>query len=237
MPGGYRPAGKVGHAVHRRHADNRSWNLSPKSEKWKGLEHVAFIVESPIEFNDVVKLYLASRSPRRRELLASLKIPFEVIAPRFEEIPTELSASEEALFLAERKARSVSDLCPDSLVIGSDTLIDCEGEKLGKPRDREDAEKILRKLSGKRHRVLTAVALLDTKAGTVKKHVGIAEVSFRVLSDQEIRDYVATGEPMGKAGAYAVQEKGRGLIAEIQGELDLVIGLPLKIIREWIMGG
>jgi len=168
--------------------------------------------------------------------LRRLPIPFEVISPRFEETPTSLSAEEECLFFAEQKALSVKDECPDSLVLGCDTLIECDGVKLGKPADCEEAVTILEKLSGRSHRVLSAVVLLDTKTGLRKSHLEIGQVVFRRLSRKEIEDYVATGEPMGKAGAYAVQGLARRLLIErVEGEEEAIIGLPLNVLRKWLV--
>lgn len=182
-----------------------------------------------------MKLVLASQSPRRRELLLRLGIPFEVISPRFEEAPTDRTASDEALFFAEQKARSVADRCPGSLVIGSDTLIDCCGRKLGKPRSDAEAKEMLRLLSGKTHQVYTAVVLLNTKKRTLKRDLEKVDVTFRSLSPKEIDDYVATGEPIAKAGGYAIQGKGRGLIDHFEGIEAAVVGLPLEKLREWLI--
>jgi septum formation protein len=184
---------------------------------------------------DNVKIYLASRSPQRKRLLETLGISFEVISPRFEEKPTDRPAAEESLYFAEEKARSVAPLCPESLIIGSDTLIDCEGQKIGKPAGDGDAYDILRKLSGREHRLYTAVVLLNTKEQTLKSHLEEVRVVFRPLSEKEIRDYIATGEPIGKAGGYAVQGEGRKLIREIDGDENAVVGLPLGPLKKWLL--
>lgn len=181
-----------------------------------------------------MKLYLASTSPRRKELLETLNIPFEVIVPDFEETPSRLSPKDEVLYFAEQKVRSVSGQFPDSLIIGSDTLVECDGKKLGKPKDAEEARKFLKQLSGKSHHVLTAVVLLNTTDGILKKHFEEVTVTFRSLLDKEIEDYVLTGEPMDKAGAYAVQGKGGKFIQKIEGDQDAVVGLPLKNLKLWL---
>ncbi len=180
------------------------------------------------------KLYLASGSPRRRELLGRLKIPFEVVAHRFEESWTDRTPHEEAVYFAREKALSVAPLYPDAWILACDTLIVCEGEKIGKPANREEARKILSTLSGKTHRVLSAVVLLDSGTGLVQSHLDEALVTFRTLTPGEIEDYLATGEPIGKAGGYAVQGIGRGLIQELQGREETIIGLPLEPIRRWL---
>lgn len=181
-----------------------------------------------------MKLVLASTSPRRRDLLQTLRIPFEVIPPTFKETATDLSPSEEVLYFAERKARSVRVKCPGALILAGDTLIDCDGEKIGKPRHEREAEEILKKLAGKRHRVLTAVVLLDTRDGSLRKHLEEVEVTFRPMSESEIRNYIATGESFGKAGGYAIQGRARAFITNIQGEEEAAIGLPLRVTREWL---
>ncbi|OGQ47820.1 MAG: septum formation protein Maf [Deltaproteobacteria bacterium RIFCSPLOWO2_02_FULL_46_8] len=181
-----------------------------------------------------MKLYLASTSPRRYELLSTLNIPFEVIPPTFEEKQTLLPADEEALYFSEQKAKSVAPLCPNALILASDTLIDCEGAKLGKPNDPEEARRMLRLLSGKTHFLYTAVVLFNTQDQSLKKHLEKVEVTFHTLSDTEIQDYVVSGESLGKAGAYAIQGKGSVLIEKIAGDRDAVIGLPLEPIRRWL---
>ena len=180
------------------------------------------------------KIILASTSPRRQELLATLKIPFEVVAPRFEEVITNRAAADEALYFAEQKAKSVAALYPDALVIGSDTLIDCDGIKMGKPCDANEAVQMLTQLSGKTHDLYTAVVLLDTKTGVFKKHIEKVLVTFKPLTQKTIADYGATGEPLGKAGAYAVQEKGRALVEKVEGDMQSVIGLPLGVVKRWL---
>ena len=180
------------------------------------------------------KLYLASISPRRKELLQKLGIPFHMIAPTFEETPTHLSAKEESLYFAEQKARSVAVRCPHALIIGSDTLIECDGKKLGKPVDEADALQMLQCLSGKTHRLYTAGVLLNTQNGTIQKAVEEVRVTFKECSSQVLQNYVATGEPMGKAGAYAVQGAGKELIKKIEGDADAVIGLPVGVLERWM---
>ena len=156
------------------------------------------------------------------------------MAPKFEEQSTPLPPSEEAMYFAEQKARSLVDLCPDSLLLGSDTLVACDGEKLGKPKDIEDAIRILRKLSGKTHWVHTALVLLDTATGSLKSHVESVAVTFYPISEEDNFNYVKSGEPMGKAGAYALQGKGRAFISRVDGDEEAVIGLPLTPIRKWL---
>lgn len=180
------------------------------------------------------KLYLASTSLRRRELLRTLDIRFEVCPPQFEEKPTSRSARDEVLYFAEQKAKSVMAHCPNALILASDTLVACGKNKIGKPRDAAEAVTILRELSGKKHTVYTALVLIDTQNGSLRREVEDTQVIFRTLSDQEIQDYVATGEPLGKAGAYAIQGKARVFVTGIEGEEEVVIGLPLKTVVKWL---
>lgn len=182
----------------------------------------------------MTKLILASTSPRRRELLSRLKLPYEVVAPSYEEKETGLSPEDECRHHAEHKARSVAALYPADRVLGCDTLIACDDEIIGKPKDTADAVRILQKLSGREHRVLSAVFLIDPDNGP-KKHLEVVRVVFRSLSQDQIENYVATGEPMGKAGAYAIQGQGRAFIASVDGEEEAVIGLPLIILKKWLL--
>lgn len=148
---------------------------------------------------------------------------------------TNLPPGDEAIFFAEQKARSVTELYPNALILGCDTLIACDDEKLGKPRDADDAYRILFQLAGRSHRVLTAVVLIDSTKGSIRRHLESAEVGFKRLSESEIRGYIATGEPMGKAGGYAIQGMARKLLIEsVEGDEEAVIGLPLRIVRGWL---
>ncbi len=182
-----------------------------------------------------MKLYLASTSPRRRELLQQLEIPFEIITPRFEEAPTDLSPEQEARLFAQKKAESVAAACPGSFIIASDTIVAFNQAKLGKPRDAEHARAMLSTLSGQTHSIFTAVVLLNTRDNTAQSHVEQAKVTFRTLSTEEIDTYVASGEPLDKAGAYAIQGGAKEFAVAIEGELNSIIGLPLNILREWLL--
>jgi septum formation protein len=178
------------------------------------------------------KLILASTSPRRRELLKTLNIPFEVVAPQFEEKPTDLSPDQETLYFAEEKARSVADHCAEGQILASDTLVAMGEKKLGQPKDAEDAVRMLHLLSGKTHQVYTAVVVLNTSTNEIRKHLEKVDVTFRPLTDQEIKDYVATGEPFDKAGAYAIQGGAKDFTLNIVGDLEAVIGLPTQSIQD-----
>ncbi len=178
------------------------------------------------------RLILASTSPRRRELLDRLGLPFEVVTPCYEEKPTSLSARDECLYHAEQKALSVTSLYPTDIILGCDTLVACDGEKIGKPSDASHARAILKKLSGREHSVLSGIVLIEP-GKKIRKHVEEVRVVFHALSSEKIDRYVATGESLDKAGAYAVQGEGRALIASLEGEEAAAVGLPLNTLKEW----
>ena len=177
-------------------------------------------------------LILASRSPRRRELLSRLTGNFRTVPSSFDETPlmaAGLPPEELVLALSEGKALSVRrrpDTPPDAVVIGGDTVVvSPSGEIFGIPQDRAGAERMLRELSGRIHRVVTGITLAGT-AGLSRFSV-TTEVAFYPLSPAEIDWYLNTGEPFDKAGAYGIQEKGALLVREIRGDYCNVVGLPL----------
>ena len=175
-------------------------------------------------------LILASGSPRRRELLRHLGIPFQVEPSGVDESPIPgLSPAELAHALALAKARDVAGRRPDAVVIGADTLVDLDGQALAKPRDPEDALRMLRLLSGRAHQVHTGVAVC--RGGRVGSRLVSATVYMRPSADEVLAAYVAGGEPMDKAGAYAVQGEGSALIDRVDGSYLAVIGLPLPALR------
>ncbi len=177
-------------------------------------------------------LYLASGSPRRRELLALLDVPFEVLKTEVEEQrQPEESAQEYVLRLAQDKARAGVMVAPQDLpVLGVDTIVVLNGQVLEKPRDAEHAQQILSALSGQQHQVITAVSLSDRQ--DVLSVMVVTDVTFRVLSQFEISKYIATGEPMDKAGAYGIQGKGGCFVRSITGSYHAVVGLPLVETHE-----
>lgn len=185
------------------------------------------------------RLHLASRSPRRRELLAQIGIQFDTIVfrnpPREDrELDETPHPGEDPIAYVERVARAKAEhgwrivdwrkLLPQP-VLAADTTLEFNGEIIGKPFDDEDAERILRHLSGHTHRVLTAVAVCFD--GRVESTLSISEVRFRTLEDAEIRRYVATGEPMDKAGAYGIQGRAGMFVEHLTGSYTGVMGLPL----------
>jgi septum formation protein len=180
-------------------------------------------------------LILASESPRRAELLRQVAIPFRVVAPAVsEELSGKPSPQEIVALLALRKARAVSDRLADGCVLGADTVV-LHGETvLGKPVDPEDAVRMLRLLSGSRHSVLTGLALVNAATGYLLERLSLTQVWIKTLAEDEIKAYVATGEPFDKAGAYGIQGKGALLVEKIEGCYFNVVGLPLSLLNEMI---
>lgn len=172
-----------------------------------------------------MKLILASQSPRRRDLLKQFGLEFEVQVLPTTEVdngdPLEVAAQN-----ALTKAEPVSRQNPDALVLGADTIVTLDGQILGKPKDREDALRMLRLLSGREHEVTTVVALLRY-GQEAKVFSETTKVQFRSLSEHEISGYLATGEPFDKAGAYGIQGFGGLLVQSIKGCYYNVVGLPM----------
>jgi septum formation protein len=181
-------------------------------------------------------LVLASRSPRRQELLRNAGISFAVQAADVDETPLAgESAHDCAQRLAREKAMSVWRVRPQDVVLGADTVVVVDGKILGKPLDAWDAARMLRVLSGRMHEVITGVAVVKCQPSILSQpEVRVASESTRVtmteISEQEIRDYVASGEPMDKAGGYAIQGRASCWIPRIEGDYSNVVGLPVALL-------
>ena len=176
-----------------------------------------------------MKLILASSSPRRKELLSKLDYPFEIIPSGVEENATASNPRELVQELAELKATDVFARHPDCIVIGCDTVVDFRGEIMGKPKDHDDASRMLHALSGKTHYVHTGVCILSPVGKWL--FCDSTEVNFRKLSEKEIAEYVANGEADGKAGAYGIQDDSH-FAASFKGDFDNVVGLPVYRVKE-----
>ncbi len=173
-----------------------------------------------------MSVVLASASPRRRELLKTAGIAFRVqVSDADERIEPGLSPAEVVMSLARQKAAAVAADCPDETVIGADTVVVFGETILGKPADEADAFRMLRMLSGETHSVYTGVCIL--RSGAEDCFNVCTRVTFYPLTDAQIRAYVATGEPMDKAGAYGIQGRGCTLVKEICGDYFNVVGLPV----------
>jgi septum formation protein len=186
-------------------------------------------------------VYLASASPRRRQLLAQIGVPFQILNVQVEESVRASEAPFQYVSrLAEAKAaagerQSLAAGAAPRPVLGADTAVVVAGEILGKPKDREAAEHMLRLLSGRAHEVLTAVALAGS--GRVVSRVSISEVTFREITAAEAHDYWLTGEPADKAGGYAIQGYGAVFVASLKGSYSGVMGLPLFETAEMLRTG
>ena len=176
-------------------------------------------------------LILASTSPRRIELLALLDTPFEARSPSFEErLVPGLPAIEQVQDFAQGKARSVARQEPEAIILGSDTVIVLDHEMLGKPADLAEARSMLRRLAGRDHRVLTAVALVCPARTIDLVSLSTAVVRMKPFDERVHERYLATGESLGKAGAYSIQGEGGELIDYIDGDFPTVVGLPLRLV-------
>ena len=182
-------------------------------------------------------LLLASTSPRRRELLELLRVPFRVVSPNCEEtLSPHLPPNEQTRRLARDKAQSVATQHPQDLVIGSDTVIEIDGKLLGKPENMQEAETMLRLLRGRHHLVHTGVALIQKSNNVSIDFVETAQVWIKSFDETTLHSYLSTEESLGKAGAYSIQGEGAQLIERIEGDYPTIVGLPLwrtaKVLEE-----
>ncbi len=181
------------------------------------------------------RIVLASASPRRREILSGAGYSFDI---QIADIDENLGVTDPELLVRElallKAAASAKNVCGDALVVGADTVVSLDGEIMGKPENRADAKRMLTALSGKVHQVYTGVCVLDARSGSATSRSDVTHVTFRDLTEAEIDEYIATGEPDDKAGAYAIQGIGAKLVAALDGDLNNVIGFPLWLFEEMI---
>ena len=181
------------------------------------------------------RIILASSSPRRKELLTQIGLSFTVYPADVDESILEGERPEAyASRLALDKARAAAERAGDGIVIAADTIVVVNGSVLGKPADATDARRMLHLLSGKEHSVVTGLAVFDASTGRSIVRTSVTKVVFRDLSQREIDAYVATGEPLDKAGAYGIQERGALLVERIEGCYSNVVGLPLSLLGEML---
>ena len=182
------------------------------------------------------RFVLASKSPRRREILENIGLDFEILVSSADEdkiarnISPEMLVSQLALLKATAVAEKIDD--GDAFIIGADTVVSLEGEILEKPVDEADAKRMLKELSGKTHSVFTGVCVFEKKSGKAISKYQKTDVTFKVLSDKKIDAYIKTGEPMDKAGSYGIQGKGALLIDGIKGDYFNVVGLPVALLAD-----
>lgn len=178
-------------------------------------------------------LILASASPRRAELLRQLQPEFKIVPSDAEEIADgHLSPQELCRINAHRKARAVAKKIPDALVLGADTLVFLGAEILGKPRDLDDARRMLARLQGRTHQVVTGVCLIHLHGRRERLFAVSTDVTFRSLTASQIGNYLSKMNPLDKAGAYAIQEHGNLIVSEISGSFSNVVGLPVERVGE-----
>lgn len=182
-------------------------------------------------------IILASQSPRRKQLVELLPWQFEIHTEEVEEqIDSNLTPEQNVQELARQKAEAVAFKYPTKWVVGADTVVCYGGKIMGKPRDEEDAKVILRLLSGKTHQVYTGVAIIHKESGVTHTFYKETKVTMQILTESEIEDYVASKEPLDKAGAYGIQGYGARYISEIQGDYYNVVGLPVHELYKVLCG-
>ena len=181
-----------------------------------------------------MELILASKSPRRHEVMNWMGIPFDVeICTEPESVPKGLSCEQTVMYLAKQKAGFALKIHPDACIIGADTVVDLDGEIIGKPKSAEDAVHTLKRMQGRSHTVYTGLAVL--KSGYEDVRCVSTHVTFRPMTDKEIQWYVTTGEPLDKAGSYGVQGLGSVFVESVEGNYFNVIGLPAPVLYEMLL--
>lgn len=179
----------------------------------------------------MLHIILASQSPRRKELLTLMGVEYDIIPSNFDEkLDDSRSPEEVASELALGKALAVAQQYPESLIIGSDTIVTVEGKQLEKPRDDTEARDMLKLLSGKPNDVSTGIAVVCLADGIQLVAADTTRVFFRTCDEAAINQYIATGDPLDKAGAYGIQSGAAPLISHIEGYYDTVVGLPTKLL-------
>jgi len=183
-------------------------------------------------------LLLASSSPRRKRLLKQIRLPFRSFSSAVEERAGEGPPERNVCMLAEKKARSILDSSRGNWVLGADTMVVLDPVVLGKPKNGDEARAMLLRLSGKEHEVVTGFCLLDPAGQRAHAEAVVTRVKMKALSEEEIRGYVASGEPFGKAGSYAIQGLGSFMVERISGSYTNVVGLPLcALVKALVAAG
>lgn len=184
------------------------------------------------------KIILASGSPRRKELLTQIGVEFEIQKAEGEEVLTSSEPTEAVKELSMQKALEVSEKCDGDVIIGADTVVAAEGRILGKPKDKEDAMRMLRLLQGKSHEVITGVTVLLKKQKRTIRFAEVTRVHVFPMTEEQVEAYVESGEPMDKAGAYGIQGKFAAYVSGIEGDYNNVVGLPVgRLYQEALAAG
>lgn len=183
----------------------------------------------------LASVILASASPRRADLLRQLDLKFQVVPSDASELLDDhLSPLELCQLNAHRKARAVAKKHPDTLVVGADTLVFLDNEIMGKPADLREARRMLARLQGRTHQVVTGVSLIHLRTHQERMFATSTDVTFHALTQEQIGDYLSKINPLDKAGAYAIQEYGERIVSGIFGSFSNVVGLPIEILKEEI---
>lgn len=182
------------------------------------------------------KIILASQSPRRRELLKKLNINFSAVSPNYDEkIDTDIFNENLIENIAEQKALSILNVVSPCIIISADTVVVCDNKILGKPKDIEQAMKMLTLLSGKTHKVVTSVNIIDSVSKKSLTRTETSYVTFNQLDNERIKHYVETCKPLDKAGSYGIQELDDTFIKEVKGSFDNIVGLPTETVKEMLL--
>ena len=182
------------------------------------------------------KIILASQSPRRRELLKEICHGVDSLSPDYDEkIDTDVFSEKIIENIALNKALSLAKSVPeDSLILSADTVVVLDGKILGKPEDKDDALRMLKDLSGKTHRVVTSVSIFDVKTQKHTTRSTTSFVTFSDLTEEQIKNYIETKNPLDKAGSYGIQELEEGFVTEVKGSFTNIVGLPLETVKEML---
>lgn len=173
-------------------------------------------------------MILASKSPRRKEILQQMGFNLEIKVKEIEEISDKESLTDQIMDISRKKVQEVANENINSFVVGADTLVEVDGEVLGKPRDKDEADRMLKSLSGRSHRVITGFTLMNIEKNISVSDCVVSEVYFRELTQEEIDWYISTEEPMDKAGAYGIQGLGSMFVEKIDGDFFSIMGFPIN---------
>lgn len=173
-------------------------------------------------------MILASKSPRRKEILENIGFNLVIKSEDIEEVSDKVEVVEKIKDIAYKKVEAVAKKYPNEYVVGADTIVEVDGDIIGKPKDEEEAKKILQRLSNRSHNVITAFSFINKSKDICIKDVVITKVYFKELSPEMIEWYIASKEPMDKAGAYGIQDKGSIFVEKIEGDFFTVMGFPIE---------